>query len=182
MDVMRNTVLQIDPKDNVLIALADESREVQAAAARALTSLRFDRGDAYVRVAETADSETLRSVARVCVKIGLVTQATGRLTSEDRRQAYEAFSLFSLLARANETDPIISVIENHPDENVRLTLVRVLNVAAQTELAPRLRELLTGEKISENVRTALLEVLYKLDQDSPAGGHVSSDNVTTDVA
>jgi len=166
----------------VLIALSDESREVQAAAARAITSLRFDRGEAYVRLMETADEETLRTVASVCIKIGIVSQAMDRLASEDRRQAYEAFSLFSLLARANEPDPIISVIETHPKESVRVSAVRVLEVAAQPELAPRLRELVASEKISENLRTAILEVLYKLDQGLTIESRAPSDNVTTDVA
>jgi HEAT repeat protein len=166
----------------VLIALADESREVQAAAARALTSLRFDRGDAYVRVIETSDPQTLQNVARACLKIGIISQAVDRLASEDRRQAYESFSLFSLLARANEVEPILDTIENHVDENVRLCAVRVLNVAARPEVAPRLREMVTNENMSENLRTALLEVLYKLDQNQPVDVLATSDNTTSDVA
>ena len=99
----------------VLIALADDSREVRAAAARTLTGLHFDRADAYVRVMETADADTLHDVAKACIKTGIIGQATDRLASEDRHQAYEAFSLFSLLARANETEPIMDVIRNHRD-------------------------------------------------------------------
>jgi HEAT repeat protein len=166
----------------VLIALADESREVQAAAARTLTSLRFDRGDGYVRAMETADAQTLRQVARACIKIGIVSQALDRLASEDRRQAYEAFSLFSLLVKANETGPIIEAIEKHRDENVRLSAVRVLSVSAQPGLAPKLRELVASENISESLRTSILEVLYKLDQFLPANVPALSDNVTSDVA
>jgi HEAT repeat protein len=166
----------------VLIALADESREVQAAAARALTSLRFDRGDGYVRVIETSDAQTLQNVAQACVKTGIVSQAVDRLASEDRRQAYESFSLFSLLARANETEPILETIEQHADDNVRLCAVRVLNVAARPEVAPRLREMVTSDNMSENLRTALLEVLYKLDQNQPVDVLATSDNTTSDVA
>jgi HEAT repeat protein len=152
----------------VLIALADESRIVRAAAARTLTSLHFDRADAYVRVTETADPDTLRRVARACISTGIIAQAVDRLASEDRHQAYEAFSLFALLARANETDPIIDTIQNHQDDEVRLCAVRVLNVAARPELAPQLREMIASEGMPENVRTAVLEVLYKLDQELPA--------------
>jgi len=166
----------------ILIALADESREVRAAAARALNSVRFDRGDGYVRAMEASDAKTLQSVARACVTIGIVAQAVDRLVSEDRRQAYEAFSLFSLLARANETEPILEVIDTHVDENVRLCAVRVLNVAAQPEVAPRLRELVASESISEAVRTATLEVLYRLDQGLSASGLAADDNITSDVA
>ncbi len=152
----------------VLIGLADESREVRAAAARTLTSLHFDRADAYVRVAETADPDTLRRVARACVSTGIIAQAVDRLASEDRHQAYESFSLFTLLARANEIEPIVDAIENHKDVEVRLCAVRVLNVAATPEVAPKLREMIASEGMPENVRTAVLEVLYKLDQDLPA--------------
>lgn len=160
----------------VLIALADDSREVRAAAARTLTGLHFDRADAYVRVMETSDADTLQDVARACVKTGIAGQATDRLASEDRHQAYEAFSLFSLLARANETEPIIDVIKNHKDEEVQLCAVRVLNVAAQPDLAPKLRELVGGGEMPENVRTAVLEVLYKLDQEQPMFDLNASDN------
>ena len=96
--------------------------------------------------------------------------------SEDRHQAYEAFSLFSLLARAHETQPILDSIQNHKDDEVRLCAVRVLNVAAHPDLAPTLRELVGGERLPENVRTAMLEVLYKMDQDQPVFDLASSDN------
>jgi HEAT repeat protein len=160
----------------VLIALADDSREVRAAAARTLSGLHFDRADAYVRVMETADADTLRTVAKACIKTGIVAQAEGRLASEDRHQAYEAFSLFSLLARANETQPILDVIEQHKDIEVRRCAVRVLNVAAQPDLAPKLRQMVAGEGLPEIVRTALLEVLYKLDHEQPVFDLAASDN------
>jgi HEAT repeat protein len=151
----------------VLIGLGDESRIVRAAAARTMTSLHFDRADAYVRLMETADADLLKKVAQACVATGIVAQAVDRLASEDRRQAYEAFSLFSLLARAQETAPIVDAIENHRDEEVRLCAVRVLNMAGQTGVVPKLRELAARDSLSENVRTAVLEALYKLDQDQP---------------
>lgn len=160
----------------VLIALSDESRIVRAAAARTLTSLHFDRADAYVRVMETADFEMLRRVSRACVNTGIVAQAVDRLASEDRRQAYEAFSLFSLLARAQETQPIIEAIETHRDDEVRLCAVRVLNMAGQSSVVPKLRELAAREGMSEQVRTAVLEALYKLDQDQPQVNLNVSDN------
>lgn len=160
----------------VLIALADDSREVRAAAARTLTGLHFDRADAYVRVMETADPDTLKTVAQACIKTRIVGQAVDRLASEDRHQAYEAFSLFSLLARANETQPILDAIGNHKDDEVRLCAVRVLNVAGQPDLAPQLREMISGEGMPENVRTALLEVMYKLDREQPVFDMSASDN------
>jgi HEAT repeat protein len=160
----------------VLIALSDETREVRAAAARTLTGLHFDRAEAYVRVMEKADPETLRDVAGACIKIGIVSQTADRLVSEDRHQAYEAFSLFSLLAKANQIDPILETIRSHKDIEVRLCAVRVLNVAAAPDVAPKLRELVAFKGVPESVRTAILEVLYKLDQKHTVFEVAPSDN------
>lgn len=153
----------------VLIALADESREVRAAAARSLTGLSFDRADAYVRVIETANAGTLQHVAQACIKAGIVSQAMDRLASNDRRQAYEAFSLLSLLAKANEMQPILDAIEHHRDNDVRLCAVRVLGLSGQPEVAQELRQLAGRDDIPDAVRTSILEVIYKIDQAQLAG-------------
>jgi HEAT repeat protein len=160
----------------VLIALSDETREVRAAAARTLTGLHFDRAEAYVRVMEKADAETLHNVAEACIKIGIVSQTADRLASEDRRQAYEAFSLFSLLAKANQTDPILDTIRSHKDTEVRLCAVRVLSVAAGSDVTPKLRDLVALKGVPESVRTAMLEVLYKLDQKQAVFEMTPNDN------
>ena len=148
----------------VLIALADESREVRAAAARSLTGLSFDRADAYVRVIETANAGTLQHVAQACINAGIVSQAMDRLASNDRRQAYEAFSLLSLLAKANEMQPILDAIEHHRNNDVRLCAVRVLGLSGQPEVAQELRQLAGRDDIPDAVRTSILEVIYKIDQ------------------
>lgn len=148
----------------VLIAFADEAREVRAAAARSLSRLNFDRADAYVRVIETADPETLGCVARACIKAGMVSQAIDRLASEDRRQAYEAFSLLSVLAKSHENGLILEAIERHSDINVRLAAVRLLGLAGQPEVVQQLRQLAVRDSVPDKVRTALLDVVYKIDQ------------------
>ena len=93
------------------------------------------------------------------------------------------FSLFSLLARAHETGPIVDAIEKHRDEEVRLCAVRVLNMAGESSVVPKLRELAARDSLSENVRTAILEALYKLDRDQPPVDlNVANDlNVTQDL-
>lgn len=151
----------------VLVALADEARDVRAAAARSLSRLSFDRAEAYVRVIETSDTEELGEVARACIKTGMAAQALDRLASEDRRQAYEAFSLLSLLVKAAESQPVLEAIEQHADINVRLIAVQILGVSAEPEIAPALRHMAVREGMPEQVRTALMEVVYKIDQMQP---------------
>lgn len=148
----------------VLIGMADDSREVRAAAARSLSRLSCDRADAYVRVIETTDADTLPDVARACIQAGIVAQEIDRLASSDRRQAYEAFSIVTLLAKARMPEPILEAIANHPSMDVRLTAVRLLSTIEEPEIFDQLRELAVREGLAEEVKTALLEAMYKLDQ------------------
>lgn len=151
----------------VIVGFADEAREVRAAAARSISHLSFDRADAYVRLLNTASPETMREVARACIKGGMAVQAIDRLASEDRRQAYESFSLLSLLAKTNETEPIVDAIVNHKDYNVRLAAVRLLGLSGSPEIVQQLRQLAVKDGLPEKLRTALLEVVYKIDQSLP---------------
>ncbi len=151
----------------ILMAFADEAREVRAAAARSLSRMSFDRAEGYVRLIETADEETLRRVAVACIKAGMVAQAIDRMISEDRRLAYEAFSLLSLLAKAGEIEPLLGAVADHGELNVRLALIRLLGATNQPEIAEELRRLAVRDGMPEKVRSALMEVLYKMDQAQP---------------
>jgi HEAT repeat protein len=150
----------------ILIGMADESREVRAAAARALNRLSFDRADAYVRVIETSDEDTVCNVAKACIQAGIVSQNIDRLASSDHRQAYETFSLICLLAKANMNEPIFDVIAEHPNMDVRLKAVHLLASTGQPEVFEHLRQLAVRDGVREEVKTALLEAMYKLDQEA----------------
>ena len=145
----------------VLLGLADGSREVCAAAARALSRLSFERADAYARVIETADPVTLRCVAHACIASGMAARAIDRLASDDRRQAYEAFSMVTLLVKADETKPVFHAIENHPDVDVRLVAVRLTGLTQHPELVSYLRQLAKSGSVPEQVRAAILETVHK---------------------
>jgi len=56
-------------------------------------------------------------------------------------------------------------------------------MAGESSVVPKLRELAARESLSENVRTAILEALYKLDRDQPPVDlNVANDlNVTQDL-
>ncbi|MDQ1613218.1 MAG: hypothetical protein QOG00_3149 [Pyrinomonadaceae bacterium] len=154
---------------SVLISMADEAREVRAAAARALSRLSFDRADAYVRVLETADADTLRHLASACVGAGLAKQALSRLASEDRRQAYEAFSLLSVVAKGGQSDLILRAVEEHQDLNMRLAAARLLGLMGDAELDARLRRVALGANAPEKLRTAILEAVYRGEPHGVAG-------------
>lgn len=95
---------------------------------------------------------------------GIVAQGMERLASNDRRQVYEAYSILSLLAKAKMTEPIIEAITNHVNLDIRLTAVRLLANTGQPEIREQFRELTVRRDLCEELRTALLEGMYKLDQ------------------
>ncbi|MGB8509242.1 MAG: hypothetical protein WCD76_12715, partial [Pyrinomonadaceae bacterium] len=139
--------------------LADEAREVRAASARALSRLSFERADAYVRLIQTLDKATLGEVARACIKAGLTAQAVNRLASDDRRQAYESFSLLSLVIKGGEQSPVLDAVENHHDLNVRLAAVRLLGTTQQPESLDQLHKLAALGSVPEEVRSAILGIV-----------------------
>jgi HEAT repeat protein len=151
----------------VLLGLSDETREVRAAAARSLSRLSFDRADAYVRVIQSGDEETINNVAKACIQAGIVSQNLDRLASSDHRQAYEAFSLICLLAKAKVSEPILDAIADHPNIDVRLKAVHLLACTGEPEIFGQLRELAVKDGMREDVKTTLLEALYRLDQRKP---------------
>jgi hypothetical protein len=151
----------------VLLGLSDETREVRAAAARSLSRFSFDRADAYVRVIESGDEETIQNVATACVQAGIVSQNLDRLASSDHRQAYEAFTLICLLAKAKVSEPILNAISDHPNIDVRLKAVHLLARTGEPEVFEQLRELAVSDGMREDVKTALLDALYRLDQSNP---------------
>jgi HEAT repeat protein len=148
----------------VLLGLSDETREVRAAAARSLSRFSFDRADAYVRVIESGDEETIQNVAKACIQAGIVSQNLDRLASSDHRQAYEAFSLICLLAKARMCEPILYAISDHANINVRLKAVHLLACTREPEIFGQLRELAVKDGMREDVKTALLEAMYHIDQ------------------
>jgi hypothetical protein len=136
-----------DPRD---VVVADETAQ---------------RGD---KAAATPASETLAGVAKACVKAGLAVQAINRLASEDRRQAYEAYSLLSLCAKAGETRPILDTVECHRDIEVRLACIRLLGLADQPALGEQLQLIAGNGGVPERVRRAIIETVERAGQPPPA--------------
>lgn len=112
----------------ILIACADPTREVRAAAARALTRLSCNRADAWTRIIETEESGRMIQAARAAIEGDMVERTFSRLIHPDRKFAYEGFALLALLIRANETETIFNALEKHDDLNVRKAILHVIKV------------------------------------------------------
>lgn len=148
----------------ILLAMADESRRVQAAAARALGWLSFDRSEEYARLFETADEQTLKDVADACIDAGIVEHNIDRLGNCDRYQAYETFVLVCLLAKAQRTAVILEKLNSHSNLDVSLSLIHLLAMAGQPELLAQLEQLADRQDIPTELKGALRECRNKWEQ------------------
>jgi HEAT repeat protein len=145
----------------ILIAMADESRGVRAAAARSLSRLSFDRADAYIRVTETDDADSLRNVAEACIKAGIAGQGIDRLTTGDH-QAYEAMSVVSLLVKAGVFEPLFDAFAGHASMDVRLTAIHVIGLAGHSGLLEQLQELV-NDRPFEATQIALQDAIASIE-------------------
>jgi hypothetical protein len=135
----------------ILLACADPTREVRAAAARGLFKLNFDRANAWKRVVETNDEFRMSRAARAALEAGIVVKSFDRLIHEDRRVAYEAFCLVSLLIRSSETEAVFDAIRTHRDERVRFALLHVLKIARDERTIDELNRLQLDASIPTDV-------------------------------
>jgi hypothetical protein len=144
----------------ILISCADPSREVKAAAARALIKLSFYRGDSFSRILQSEDTERIRLGALACMESGLAERAFERLLSTDYRQAYEAFVILSVLLKAGQSEALLQAIEIHRTPQVRLAVLHVLEVLNPENLDVLLMDL-SGRPLTPELRKSILEVMQK---------------------
>lgn len=136
--------------EGLLLACADPTREVRAAAARGVFMLSFDRADAWTRLMESGDEFRMRHAARAATEANLV--RFDRLVHEDLKVAYEAFTLAALLLKTGETAQIFEALQNHPDPNVPKALLHVFKVTKEPNALEGLYALLESNELSEEIR------------------------------
>jgi len=143
-------------------AFDDPTTEVREAAARALYTLADDRADSFTRALREAPVERRRRIGAAIAASGLADEAISNLTGESRDKTYDAFSLLFLMAKAGETAPLIRAIETHPDNEVRLAVVKLLALSGQQEILPSFRRLAVRGSLPTEVRSAVMEAIYQI--------------------
>lgn len=143
----------------ILLACADPTREVRAAAAKALFSVSFDRGNAWTRIAETDDNFRMIQSARAAIASDLVDRSIDRLVHPDHKYAYEAFALIALLIKAGEIKEIFDAIENHRDKQVKLAILHVIKIAGDERTLPHLFTYVERNSLPEDLGNAVNEVI-----------------------
>jgi hypothetical protein len=143
----------------VLLASADPTREVRAAAARAFTRLSFDRADAWTRIAESGEEGKMRHSARAAVAGGYVERIFDRLIHRDPKNAYEAVALVALLITAGETDLIFEKLKTSKDPELQQAILHVIRITDDQSVLNELYALLEQKYLSADLRKAVDETI-----------------------
>lgn len=148
--------------ETLLLANADPTREVRAAAARALFRLSFERADAWTRIAASGERYQIRQMARAATEADLVSRSFDRLVYEDRQIAYEAFALIRMMLKAGEADEVFDALLNHPDENVRKALMHVIKIAREPKTLEKLQVLEGNDNLPGELRREVEETIRQI--------------------
>jgi hypothetical protein len=81
---------------------------------------------------------------------------------EGREKTYDAFSLLFLMSKAGEVQPLMHAVEEHPNNEVRLAVVKLLALSGQQEILPAFRRLAVRGSLPTEVRSAVMEAIYQL--------------------
>jgi HEAT repeat protein len=126
---------------HISAAFDDQSAEVRGAAARALFDWQEDRAAAFTRALREATPERRRKIGSAIATSGLANEAIRNLTGESRDKTYDAFSLLFLMSKAGEVQPLMRAIEEHPNIEVRLAVVKLLALSGQPDILPAFRRM-----------------------------------------
>lgn len=152
----------------ICAAFDDPAQEVRDAAARALHDASDDRAESFTRALRESPAERRRSIGASLASSGLAEEAVSQLTGESREKTYDAFSLLFLMAKAGETAPLIRAVESHPENEVRLAVVKLLALSGQQDVLPSFKRLAVRGSLPNEVRSAVMEAIYQISSSNPA--------------
>ncbi len=138
--------------ETILLACADPTREVRAAAARSLFHLTFNRGDAWARIANSGEQGRMWQIARAAIEADLVERSFERLIHQDRKYASEAFALVTLLIRAGEIEVITNFLHKNRDAKLRRAILHTIKVSKDKKGLDGLNALLKQANLSPDLQ------------------------------
>jgi hypothetical protein len=148
-------------------AFDDPAVEVRNAAARSLFGINTDRAATFTRALRESPPERRRKIGSALASSGLASEAISQLMGESREKTYDAFSLLFLMSKAGEVQPLMRAIEEHPNNEVRLAVVKLLALSGQQEILPAFRRLAVRGSLPTEVRSAVMEAIYQISSQSP---------------
>ncbi len=154
---------QDDSFDLIIRSLDDPSPEVRNVAVRAFYDLNPDLAASFFNNALLQGSpEERRNIGAALVGSGLADHAIDTLTGESQENAYSAFSLLFLVAKAGEVEPLMRVIEDHPNIQLRLAVIKLLALSGEPKIVTAFYGLAQRSSLPSEIRSAVREAIFQI--------------------
>ena len=152
-----------DHFDRIAASLIESSDQQRPTIIRELYNLDPERAASYLNmVLQGATQEERLQIGAALQKSGLISEAIENLTGSNHGNSYRAFSLLFLIAKAGTFEPLMRVIEDHPNIELRLALIRLLGTSGAPDLPRELKRLLTKKSMPAQLSLAIREVTTQL--------------------
>ena len=149
--------------DAIIKSLDDPSPEVRNVAVRALYDLNPDLAASFFNNALRQGSpEQRRKIGAALAGSGLASNAIDNLTGESQENAYSAFSLLFLVAKAGEVEPLMRVIEDHPNIQLRLAVIKLLALSGEPKILAAFYGLAQRSSLPGEIRSAVKEAVFQI--------------------
>jgi HEAT repeat protein len=151
----------------IMRSLGDPSPDVRNEAVRAFFDLNPDLAASFFNNALMQGSpEERRNIGSALVGSGLADHAVDTLTHESQDNAYSAFSLLFLVAKAGEARPLMRVIEDHPSVQLRLAVIKFLALSGEPKIVTAFYELAQRSSLPIEIRSAVREAIFQISRET----------------
>jgi hypothetical protein len=151
------------PIQHVLKSLEDPYAAVRKMSVQALYDLDPERAASLLNIALREGSlQQRREIGAALAASGVVDEAINNLMEGNRENCYGEFSLLFLVAKAGEVQPLIRLIEKHPNIDLRLAVVRLLASSGGPEVLSAFRRLALSGSLATEVQLVLLEAINQI--------------------
>ena len=148
---------------DIQLLLEDESAATRQWAVRKLYELDADLAATRVNYAlKDGSPQQRRNIGTALADSGLLFEAIDDLMAENHERCYGAFSLLFLVAKAGVVQPLVSVIENHPNIELRLAVIRLLASSKETQVVSSLQAIANNASLPPELRSATLKAISQI--------------------
>lgn len=163
----RKQIGQDAPFDLIIGSLDDPSPEARNIAVRAFYDLNPDLAASFFNTALMQSSpEERRNIGAALVGSGLADDAVKTLAGEGQENAYSAFSLLFLVAKAGEVGPLMRVIEDHPNIQLRLAVIKLLALSGDPKIVTAFYGLAQRSSLPNEIRSAVREAIFQISRET----------------
>jgi hypothetical protein len=156
----------VDQFDRLATSVLECSDDQRPRAFRLLYNHDPERAASFLNmVLHAGTREERQQIGASLEASGLVEDAIRNLTGSSHNHSYRAFSLLFLVAKAGTVGPLIRVVEDHPNIELRLALIRLLGTSGAPDLVPQFQRLLANNSMPAELCIAMNEAVVQI------GGH-----------